>query len=88
MDQLSGYRVASKLSKQRLLLAINSVCALSIFFFGYDQGMMGGVNNARNYIDLMKFGYVSESGDPVIIDSLLQGGSSASTTSEPSSAVC
>ncbi|KAK4618018.1 Sugar transporter STL1 [Fulvia fulva] len=75
MDQLSGYRVASKLSKQRLLLAINSVCALSIFFFGYDQGMMGGVNNARNYIDLMKFGYVSESGDPVIIDSLLQGGS-------------
>lgn len=35
---------------------------------------MGGVNNAENYIDLMKFGYVDASGDPVITDSLLQGG--------------
>ena len=36
---------------------------------------MGGVNNAKNYIDLMKFGYVDpNTGDPVITNSLLQGG--------------
>ena len=37
MDQINGFRVAAKLEKKNLLLAINSVAALSIFFFGYDQ---------------------------------------------------
>lgn len=74
MDQLSGWRVADKLEKRSLLIAINCLAALSIFFFGYDQGMMGGVNNASDYIRLMGFGYVSEEGDPVVTDSLLQGG--------------
>jgi len=37
--------------------------------------MMGGVNNATNYIDLMGFGYVDgATGDPIVTDSLLQGG--------------
>lgn len=36
--------------------------------------MMGGVNNAKDYIDLMGFGYVNEAGDPVVTNSLLQGG--------------
>ena len=41
----------------------------------YDQGMMGGVNNSKDYIDLMGFGYVDEeTGEPVVTDSLLQGG--------------
>jgi hypothetical protein len=35
---------------------------------------LGGVNNATDYINLMGFGYVSEEGDPVVTDSLLQGG--------------
>lgn len=35
---------------------------------------MGGVNNATDYINLMGFGYVNEEGDPVVTDSLLQGG--------------
>ncbi|KAI5363061.1 Putative major facilitator, sugar transporter, major facilitator superfamily [Septoria linicola] len=75
MDQMSGFRVAKHFEKGKLLLAINSIAALSIFFFGYDQGMMGGVNNAKHYIDLMGFGYVDEAtGDPVVTDSLLQGG--------------
>lgn len=34
MEQMSGWRVAAKLEKGRLLLGINSVAALSIFFFG------------------------------------------------------
>lgn len=38
------------------------------------RGMMGGVNNAKDYIDLMGFGYVNSAGDPVVTDSLLQGG--------------
>ena len=37
--------------------------------------MMGGVNNAKDYIDLMGIGYVdSDTGEPVITNSLLQGG--------------
>ncbi|KAJ8128808.1 hypothetical protein O1611_g4824 [Lasiodiplodia mahajangana] len=75
MKRLPGFNVANVLEKRALLIAINSIAALSIFFFGYDQGVMGGVNNAKNYIDLMGFGYVDEeTGDPVITNSLLQGG--------------
>ncbi|KAK5627593.1 hypothetical protein RRF57_003308 [Xylaria bambusicola] len=75
MERLPGLNIANFFEKRALLVAINSLAALSIFFFGYDQGVMGGVNNAKNYIDLMGFGYVDEgSGDPVITNSLLQGG--------------
>ncbi|RYC54506.1 hypothetical protein CHU98_g11702 [Xylaria longipes] len=75
MERLPGLNVANIFEKRALLIAINSLAALSIFFFGYDQGVMGGVNNAKNYIDLMGFGYVDEkTGDPVITNSLLQGG--------------
>ncbi|KAI1075470.1 general substrate transporter [Whalleya microplaca] len=75
MERLPGLNVANFLEKRQLLIAINSIAALSIFFFGYDQGMMGGVNNAKDYIDLMGFGYVDPvSKAPVITDSLLQGG--------------
>jgi MFS family permease len=36
---------------------------------------MGGVNNAKNYIDTMDLGYVDEeTGNPVITNTLLQGG--------------
>jgi MFS family permease len=45
--------------------------------FGYDQGLMGGVNNSKDYIDLMKFGYTKDvdgTPTPVVTNSLLQGG--------------
>lgn len=74
---ISRYNVANKLSKRSLLIAVNCIAGLSIFFFGYDQGMMGGVNNAKDYIDLMGFGYtelVDGEPTPVVTDSLLQGG--------------
>ncbi|KAK6714830.1 hypothetical protein SNK04_005759 [Fusarium graminearum] len=75
MERLPGFNVANHFEKRQLLIAINCVAALSIFFFGYDQGMMGGVNNSKHYIDLMGFGYVDEkTGEPVVTDSLLQGG--------------
>ncbi|KAL1984670.1 hypothetical protein VTN96DRAFT_8796 [Rasamsonia emersonii] len=77
-DKIHSWNVVHKLEKRKLLVAINSVAALSILFFGYDQGLMGGVNNAKNYIDLMGFGY-TETVDgtpntPVVTNSLLQGG--------------
>ena len=69
------FNVAQRYTKRRLLIAINALAGLSIFFFGYDQGMMGGVNNAKHYIDTMGFGYVdARTNEPVITDSLLQGG--------------
>lgn len=75
MERLPGVNVANFLEKKALLRAINCVAALSIFFFGYDQGMMGGVNNAKDYIDLMGFGYVDPiTEEPIVTDSLLQGG--------------
>ncbi|KAI1859959.1 uncharacterized protein JN550_011770 [Neoarthrinium moseri] len=75
MERLPGFNVANVLEKRRLLIAINCIAALSIFFFGYDQGMMGGVNNAKDYIDLMGFGYVDPvTEEPIVTNSLLQGG--------------
>ncbi|KAI1338204.1 general substrate transporter [Xylariaceae sp. FL0016] len=75
MERLPGLNVANILEKRQLLIAINCIAALSIFFFGYDQGMMGGVNNAKDYIDLMGFGYVDPvSEEPIVTNSLLQGG--------------
>jgi len=75
ISRLRGFNVANHLEKRKLLIAINCVAGLSIFFFGYDQGMMGGVNNAKDYIDLMGFGHVDpETHEPIVTDSLLQGG--------------
>ncbi|PLN80732.1 putative MFS monosaccharide transporter [Aspergillus taichungensis] len=76
-DSIPSWNVVHKLEKRGLLIAINSVAALSILFFGYDQGMMAGVNNSKDYIDLMGFGYTEMKDGlptPVVTDSLLQGG--------------
>lgn len=76
MDIIPRSNVVHKLQKRGLLIAINCVAGLSIFFFGYDQGMMGGVNNAPNYYyETMKFGHPDPvTGAPVITNTLLQGG--------------
>lgn len=39
MERLPGFNVANVFEKRALLVAINSLAALSIFFFGYDQGI-------------------------------------------------
>ncbi|TNY17917.1 general substrate transporter [Rhodotorula diobovata] len=63
-----------------LVWAINGVCALSIFFFGYDQGMMGGVNGAPDYIDTMGLGFLTPPTSPggkvtaTVTQSTKQGG--------------
>lgn len=72
--QIETWNVAHRFTKRKLLIAINCLAALSIFFFGYDQGMMSGVNNANDYIYLMGFGHVDDTNTPVITDSLKQGG--------------
>lgn len=98
MDQRHKWMVTARFEKRALLIAVNCLAGMSIFFFGmylirlaasreylsgqgltcgctgYDQGMMGGVNNAKHYIDLMRFGYVDDDGVPVVTDTLLQGG--------------
>ncbi|KAG2174391.1 hypothetical protein INT43_004414 [Umbelopsis isabellina] len=38
---------------KKLLIAINAVAGLSIFFFGYDQGVMSDVNIAPDYLQIM-----------------------------------
>lgn len=71
---LSKYNFTNKLYKQSLLNAVCLVAGVSIFFFGYDQGLMGGVNTNRNYAELMGFGYYDErQGDVVVTRPMLQG---------------
>ena len=69
--------IANRLEKRALLIAVNLVAGLSIFFFGYDQGLftehasrslsdvsqgvMGGVNTNRSYSETMGFGHWDES---------------------------
>ena len=75
MENINRLNIVHRLRKKKLLIAINCVAALSIFFFGYDQGMMAGVNNAEDYYTLMGFGHKNpETGAPVITKTLLQGG--------------
>ncbi|KAI0321931.1 general substrate transporter [Amylostereum chailletii] len=51
-----------KLSGRKLVYTINFVAGLAIFFFGYDQGMMGGVNVAPNYVTTMNLGTIEYTG--------------------------
>lgn len=37
MDKIPKYNVVHKLQKRGLLIAINALAGLSIFFFGYDR---------------------------------------------------
>ena len=74
-DVLPKWNLAHKYYKRSLLIAINLVAGLSIFFFGYDQGVMGGVNTNRNYAETMGFGEWNPKLDEVKINNtLLQGG--------------
>ncbi|OAA42273.1 General substrate transporter [Metarhizium rileyi] len=72
---VAKHNVAHKLYKQTLLNTVCVVAGISIFFFGYDQGLMGGVNTTRNYAELMGFGHWDEEEQLVVVDKpLLQGG--------------
>ena len=69
------FNICHKLEKRRLLIAVNLVAGLSIFFFGYDQGVMGGVNTTRDYVRIMKIGHFDYEQNIVVVDhSLQQGG--------------
>ena len=75
MENIASYNVARKYEKRALLILVNCVAGLSIFFFGYDQGVMGGVNGNRNYASIMGFGAFDDAtGIVAIFHPLLQGG--------------
>ena len=88
MDRIPRWNIVHHLEKRSLLIAINCMAGLAILFFGYDQGVMAGVNNASgknicfckgsadkaDYISLMGFGHSKADGTPVIENPLLQGG--------------
>ena len=72
---ISKFGVARRYYKRSLLIAVNLVAGLSIFFFGYDQGVMGGVNTTRNYAETMGFGrWDVGTGEVTITKPVLQGG--------------
>lgn len=51
-----------KLSSTQLNIAIQAFSLISIFFEGYDQGVMGGVNSAPDYVR-----EVGKSSDKIIV---------------------
>ena len=52
-----GFTTACKrLSPTQLNIAIQAFALISIFFEGYDQGVMGGVNASPNYVTEVKIG--------------------------------
>jgi MFS family permease len=52
-----GFTTAWKrLSPTQLNIAIQAFALISIFFEGYDQGVMGGVNASPNYVTEVKIG--------------------------------
>ena len=74
-DILPSYNVARHYEKRSLLILVNAVAGLSIFFFGYDQGVMGGVNTNRNYAETMGFGQFDKASNAVKVNKeLLKGG--------------
>lgn len=78
MDLISKHNVVHRFEKRKLLIAINCVAGLSIFFFGYDQGMMGSVNVSIDYgVYRMKYGNIklADGANQVNVqNSTLQGG--------------
>lgn len=66
-----GYTTLWKrLSPSQLNLAIQTFSLISIFFEGYDQGVMGGVNSAPKYVQEVGIG----TPEGVITDTLHEGG--------------
>ncbi|VUC34880.1 unnamed protein product, partial [Clonostachys rosea] len=74
VTQTKSWMVAAHLQERSLLIAVNTLAGMSIFFFGYDQGLMGGVNQSTDYIYRMSLGHLDADGSPVITKTLLQGG--------------
>ncbi|CAH0053596.1 unnamed protein product [Clonostachys solani] len=72
--RLGRWNVAHRLEKSALLNSVCFVAGISIFFFGYDQGLMGGVNTARTYVELMEFGHWDEEGQIAVIDDPVKQG--------------
>ena len=51
MDALKGRgNGKGRLTNMNLIIAINVVAGLGIFFSGYDQGVMAGVNVSPDYL--------------------------------------
>lgn len=51
------------LTNEKLVYAINFVCGVSIFFFGFDQGAFSMINNTPDYVQVMKIGYANPPDD-------------------------
>ncbi|KAM0282153.1 hypothetical protein ACHAQH_003193 [Verticillium albo-atrum] len=59
-----------RLSPKQLNIAIQAFSVISIFFEGYDQGVMGGVNASPRYVEEVGIGLP----DGTVTDTLHQGG--------------
>jgi hypothetical protein len=59
-----------RLSPTQLNVAIQTFALISIFFEGYDQGVMGGVNASPNYVTEVKIGLP----DGTVTNTTKQGG--------------
>ena len=59
-----------KLSSQQLNVAVQAFSLIAIFFEGYDQGVMGGVNASPDYVQEVGIGLA----DGTVTSTFHQGG--------------
>ncbi len=64
-----GVALWKHLSGNKLLTFINVFSGVAMFFEGYNQGVMGGVNTVAQYIDTVGIG-----ANGVVTDTTKQGG--------------
>lgn len=93
-DERASWKITSRLEMKPLLIAVNGLAGLAIFFSvcllqassqkiwcllywlvlsnhaGYDQGMMGGVNDSEAYVSRMDLKY-KENGSVIVTNTLL-----------------
>lgn len=65
-----GRPLWTRLSPHQLAMLIQAFSLIAIFFEGYDQGVMGGVNASPDYVKTVGIG--NDQG--VVTDTLHQGG--------------
>lgn len=66
LNQTSSWMVASKLQKRSLLIAVNGLAGMSIFFFGYDPTIRPG-NEAQTNPTLRVNLHLMNGGDLSVI---------------------
>jgi len=71
---MAGTKLWKRLSPMQLNIAIQAFSLIAIFFEGYDQGVMGGVNASPRYVTEVGIGGPDAKGVVQVTKTTVQGG--------------